>query len=107
MMAGWEDLDHELDAWWTDGRDATFWRRDDDAGAATPALERPIGIAGDAGGPWPWSPRPPALAWPRRRPVPAPPCRNTASRTAASRPAACWLGARGLFEAAWHPVACP
>ena len=37
---GWQDLTGELDRWAAAGRTATFWWRDDDAGAVTPALER-------------------------------------------------------------------
>ncbi len=44
-MDAWHDLDQELDLWVKDGRTATFWWRDDDAVAPTPALERMIGIA--------------------------------------------------------------
>lgn len=38
-------LRDELDAWSAAGRRATFWWRDDDAGAATPALARMLSIA--------------------------------------------------------------
>ena len=38
--AEWSDLERELDAWAATGRTATFWWRDDDAIAATPALDR-------------------------------------------------------------------
>jgi len=34
----WARLDAELDTWTAEGRAATFWWRDDDAGEATPAL---------------------------------------------------------------------
>lgn len=44
-MDAWHDLDVELEAWEQAGRVATFWWRDDDAVAPTPALERLIGIA--------------------------------------------------------------
>lgn len=44
-MDAWHDLDIELDAWESAGLTATFWWRDDDAVAPTPALERLIGIA--------------------------------------------------------------
>ncbi len=37
---GWNALTRELDAWAKAGRTATFWWRDDDAIAVTPALER-------------------------------------------------------------------
>ena len=43
-MDAWHDLDLELDHWAATGRTATFWWRDDDAVAPTPALERMIGI---------------------------------------------------------------
>ena len=36
----WDRLDRELAAWASEGREATFWWRDDDAVAATPALDR-------------------------------------------------------------------
>ena len=36
----WDGLFAELDAWQTAGRVATLWWRDDDADAATPALEK-------------------------------------------------------------------
>ncbi len=42
---GWRDLDRELDAWTAAGSTATFWWRDDDAVAATPALDRLLGLA--------------------------------------------------------------
>lgn len=38
-MAGWADLEHELALWDAAGLTPTFWWRDDDAHAATPALE--------------------------------------------------------------------
>lgn len=41
----WARLDAELDAWRAAGRVATLWWRDDDAGDATPALERLLGLA--------------------------------------------------------------
>jgi hypothetical protein len=44
-MNAWNDLDRELGLWTAQGRSATFWWRDDDAVAPTPALERMIGIA--------------------------------------------------------------
>jgi peptidoglycan/xylan/chitin deacetylase (PgdA/CDA1 family) len=40
MTATWDELDRELDAWADAGRVATVWVRDDDAVAATPALDR-------------------------------------------------------------------
>jgi hypothetical protein len=36
----WDRLDRELAAWAAEGREATFWWRDDDAVAVTPALDR-------------------------------------------------------------------
>lgn len=39
-MSGWNHLLEELDRWAAEGRTATFWWRDDDAGDVTPALER-------------------------------------------------------------------
>jgi hypothetical protein len=45
MMAGWEDLRRELDAWGETGAAARFWWRDDDAVAATAALDRLLGLA--------------------------------------------------------------
>ena len=39
-MSQWQQLSAELDQWQARGRVATFWWRDDDAAAATPALER-------------------------------------------------------------------
>lgn len=50
-MAEWNDLDRELDAWRTEGRDATLWWRDDDARQMTPALERLLGLSEEAGVP--------------------------------------------------------
>ena len=51
-MAGWDDLTRECAAWGEAGRTATWWWRDDDAVAPTPALEEllrvahgPIGLA--------------------------------------------------------------
>ncbi len=43
-MTGWSDLTAELDAWLASGKTAEFWWRDDDAVAATPALERLIAL---------------------------------------------------------------
>lgn len=43
---GWNALTHELDAWSKAGRTATFWWRDDDAIAVTPALKRLLDLAG-------------------------------------------------------------
>ncbi len=42
---GWDALGRELDAWAKAGRTATFWWRDDDAIAYTPALERLLRVA--------------------------------------------------------------
>ena len=44
-MSGWADLERELDAWGAAGAAATLWWRDDDAVAATPALDRLLDIA--------------------------------------------------------------
>ena len=41
----WSDLRDELDAWHDAGRTASFWWRDDDATAPTPALDRLAGLA--------------------------------------------------------------
>lgn len=41
----WADLAAELDAWAAAGRQATFWWRDDDAVAPSPALDRLLGRA--------------------------------------------------------------
>jgi hypothetical protein len=46
-MAAWALLEHELDAWSRLGETATLWWRDDDAIAATPALDRLIELAGE------------------------------------------------------------
>jgi len=43
-VSAWTDLASELDAWAAAGRAAEFWWRDDDAVAATPALERFIAL---------------------------------------------------------------
>lgn len=39
-MSSWEELAGELDRWRDSGRTATFWWRDDDATAPSPALDR-------------------------------------------------------------------
>jgi hypothetical protein len=39
-LSTWQDLAGELDRWREAGRQATFWWRDDDATAPTPALDR-------------------------------------------------------------------
>jgi hypothetical protein len=46
-MASWDELDVELDAWGQAGLEASFWVRDDDAVAATPALEKFIRACSD------------------------------------------------------------
>jgi len=43
-MNCWDLLDAELARWAADGRTATLWWRDDDAVAATPALDRMLAI---------------------------------------------------------------
>jgi len=45
-MASWSALHDELDRWHAAGRTATLWWRDDDAMAATPALDRLLTLAG-------------------------------------------------------------
>jgi len=47
VASGWAALEAELDIWQAAGRTATFWWRDDDAVAATPALDRLLTLAGD------------------------------------------------------------
>jgi hypothetical protein len=47
--SAWESLTHELDRWAAEGRTATFWWRDDDATAPTPALSTLRASAGAAG----------------------------------------------------------
>lgn len=42
---GWDTLRRELDQWQAQGMTARLWLRDDDAVAATPALERLIALA--------------------------------------------------------------
>ena len=39
-MSDWDSLKRELDLWRTEGKVATFWWRDDDLTAPTPALDR-------------------------------------------------------------------
>ena len=51
MTDPWDDLDRELDAWQAAGLVATFWLRDDDAQADTPALQRLLETGRDAGAP--------------------------------------------------------
>ncbi len=41
----WRALAMELDAWHSQGRRASFWWRDDDAGRAAPAFERILSLA--------------------------------------------------------------
>jgi hypothetical protein len=43
--AAWSRLEAELAAWSDDGRRATLWWRDDDAGTLTPALSRLLALA--------------------------------------------------------------
>lgn len=50
-MATWQDLDDELAAWRGGGLKPSFWWRDDDAEAATPALDRLIALAERHGAP--------------------------------------------------------
>jgi hypothetical protein len=45
-MTGWDDLARECDAWAEAARTATWWWRDDDAVAATPALDELLRVAG-------------------------------------------------------------
>ena len=47
----WAVLERELDAWQQAGRSATFWWRDDDAVAPTPALDRLLDLAASTGAP--------------------------------------------------------
>lgn len=44
MTDGWQALTDELDRWASDGSTAVFWWRDDDATAATPALDRLLAL---------------------------------------------------------------
>ena len=44
-MSGWQDLDAELAAWASSGREVTLWWRDDDAAAPDPALDRLLSAA--------------------------------------------------------------
>ncbi len=50
-MSAWARLDAELDAWREDGRRADLWCRDDDACRDSPALDRLLERARDAGVP--------------------------------------------------------
>ncbi len=43
-MAGWSDLQRELDAWKGAGETATLWWRDDDAVSVTPVLQRLLAL---------------------------------------------------------------
>jgi hypothetical protein len=45
----WRDFAGELDAWVKEGRPASFWWRDDDAGRSDPALEQLLSLAADLG----------------------------------------------------------
>lgn len=45
--SGWAVLEAELDLWQAAGRTASFWWRDDDAVAVTPALSRLLALAED------------------------------------------------------------
>jgi len=45
VNSGWAALDAELDIWQSAGRTASFWWRDDDAVADTPALNRFLDLA--------------------------------------------------------------
>jgi hypothetical protein len=45
--SGWAGLEAELDIWQATGRTASFWWRDDDAIAVTPALDRLLALAED------------------------------------------------------------
>ena len=47
----WDRLCAELDSWRAAGRTATLWWRDDDAGSASPALERLLALQADTGVP--------------------------------------------------------
>lgn len=51
MTDCWQALDEELAAWHEAGREASFWLRDDDAVADTPALRRLIEIGDRTGAP--------------------------------------------------------
>jgi hypothetical protein len=45
VAAGWPDLAEEFEHWGDAGRVATLWWRDDDAAAASPALDRLLALA--------------------------------------------------------------
>jgi len=45
----WQTLAAELDTWLDQGRQATFWWRDDDAGRPDPALDRLLRMAANVG----------------------------------------------------------
>ena len=47
----WDGLAEELSAWQASGRIATFWWRDDDAAAASPALTRLVALSAATGVP--------------------------------------------------------
>lgn len=57
----WRALRAELAAWRAEGRSASFWWRDDDAAAVTPALERLLALSRASGAPVALA-VPPALA---------------------------------------------
>lgn len=44
---GWRAVADELDGWLREGRYASFWWRDDDAGRPDPALDRLLSLAGN------------------------------------------------------------
>jgi hypothetical protein len=52
-MAGWDELQRELDAWQGAGETATLWWRDDDAVTAAPVLQQLIDSTMSAGRPLP------------------------------------------------------
>jgi hypothetical protein len=49
--SAWGSLAAELDAWRTEGRRASFWWRDDDAGGSAPALGKLLSLAASLGVP--------------------------------------------------------
>jgi len=51
MICGWSALTDELDRWASEGRTVWFWWRDDDAAAATPALDRLLALHRSSGVP--------------------------------------------------------
>jgi hypothetical protein len=50
-MTDWRDLDRELDAWRTSGREVTLWWRDDDAAEDTGPLRKLIALSIEHGTP--------------------------------------------------------